>query len=445
MNAHHGGPIVVVGTSMESHKRLTVLFQSHHERIRNWIMINKNKLPALLAMLLVPCSLWFTLYNYNRMMMAVDFGSQQQQQDMSPYERRHPWDKLPEWCKKFDVFINNGQQNHELLQKLPELCFMHIGKTGGTSLACSLGFKYDGCGDTTPPEGYLPQVTTHLTHNIFNDCNDDDHLTKTRPYYYLFATRNPLERIISWYAYEYPETRYYDKKKPLFLDCPFGTLTQMAERGLADPPILHDDGEDVGVVVTKTCQKRAWDAIRGKVPYSRHNAYNYKFYLEQTPRNAPLYVMRTEHLTEDWNSVEAHLHSFLSPDSPKYQIQGFPKQNKSFYKTAKQDRTVSPKAQELLCRGLCEEIQVYKDILRRAMNLTPEQVQESLEELKVSCPEQTVVETCPKFPDDNDGDKKYLYVLFTVLVVLVAAVSVFMSRNGGTSHPFRRPGRTNML
>mmetsp|Transcript_31447 Transcript_31447/g.56979 ORF Transcript_31447/g.56979 Transcript_31447/m.56979 type:complete len:113 (+) Transcript_31447:1505-1843(+) len=47
-----------------------------------------------------------------------------------------------------------------------------------------------------------------------------------------------------------------------------------------------------------------------------------------------------------------------------------------------------------LCQVLCNEIQVYKDILRRAINLNDADVLSSLDDLKGVCPKEAVENTC---------------------------------------------------
>ena len=350
-----------------------------------------------------------------------------------------------------------------------------VGKTAGTSLRCAFGFKpgYDDCRNTTVPAGYLPQVTTHLSHNRRNFCPQDDSSSTTRvaasnnhklPRYYLFATRNPLHRIISWYTYEYPRPDeyplFYKRKKPLYLDCPFGTLNDLAILGLGESSSSSssdNNNNNNTIKVTAACRRRAWNAIRGREPYSRHNYYNYRWYWSETPPAAPLYVIRTEHLVQDWNSIEAHLHQFLLDDNDTQRQQGlvvvgpesFPRSNptpKTSVTNNNNNNTIhdsshrddddhqnnknralvlSPQARALLCRALCQEMQVYRQILHRAVNLTPRDVQVSLQELADSCPAAAVVEEpCPPSlnDDDDDSDDRYYWGLLILSILLLLVV-----------------------
>jgi hypothetical protein len=247
-----------------------------------------------------------------------------------------------------------------------------VGKTAGSTLACLIGFKYS-CGEKLRiPKGYLPRFTTNVIHNDINDCKEDTP-------FYLFAVRNPLERIRSWFTYERPTSTkefFYDLKKPLFVDCPFKTLNDLAELG------LKSDG-----AASEECRDRADKAIRGVEMHMRHNYYNFGYFVGQTPPQAKILVIRTEHLEADWNSAEQALGGADHAVDAE-----FPQHNPSGPSDA--DRYLSPEAKSLLCNALCAEIQVYKDLLRRAVNLKPDEVQQSLEELSSSCPTQALASTC---------------------------------------------------
>ena len=264
--------------------------------------------------------------------------------------------EVPDWYKKLAMFTS---------QKIPpgrKLCFVHIGKTAGSSIACYLGFRYECEGNVDIPKGRLPRYTTDVIHTTFNGCRDE------KFNFYLFALRNPLTRIISWFQYEKvtkgQKNTFYKEKALLFVEC-YGTMNDLAEKGLGRR------GK------SKTlCQKRAKMAIEGTQGFSAHNKYNFGFYLRQTPPESKIVAIRTEHLTEDWNSVEAVL-------GGKRTLNGtFDRQNVS----SKKEDPLSPLALANLCEALCEEFQVYKRILRRAENLTPEQVADSIAEVQKSCP-----------------------------------------------------------
>ena len=244
-----------------------------------------------------------------------------------------------------------------------KVCFVHVGKTAGSTLACYFGFRYPACGKNFAiPLGRLPRFTTNVMHTTLDDCANGDFN------YYLFILRNPLKRIISWFQYEKirkdQKDNRYKAKAPLFVEC-YSTLNELAEKGLGRK------GKQKSV-----CQNRASMAIKGEQGFSTHNKYNFGFYLSQIPANRKIIAIRTEHLNDDWNSAEKALGGNHSIQTP------FEKRNVS----AKKEDPLSPLAIANLCEALCEEFQVYKRILRQAENITPEQAALSIAEVQESCP-----------------------------------------------------------
>jgi len=99
---------------------------------------------------------------------------------------------------------------------------------------------------------------------------------------------------------------------------------------------------------------------------------------------------RTEHLADDWKRVDVmlggdgHVPSNLwGNDSSQ---KDWPVKN----------NTVSEQGHQNLCRALCHEIQIYKQILVRAINLDDADVNASLQEL--NCPDDLTPEVrfCPQ-------------------------------------------------
>jgi hypothetical protein len=137
----------------------------------------------------------------------------------------------------------------------------------------------------------LAKHTTNLIHKKHNDCQNDEFA------YYLFTLRNPVDRIISWFAYEHPTEHTslssHPQKKKLFIDC-YYTLEEPSIDGL-------------GGDRKRTCSQREWKAIQGDIGYRYHNYYNFAYYRKQMEMHDPkglIIAIRTEHLLEDWNLIE---------------------------------------------------------------------------------------------------------------------------------------------
>jgi hypothetical protein len=281
----------------------------------------------------------------------------------SPYEKRWPRYKLPKWATK-PFFLRADVPANK------KVCFVHVRKTAGSSLGCYLGFQIHCSSKVKIAKGLLPKYTTNVFHNGVNYCPDD-------AAYFLFALRNPLERTKSWFVYNCPNPLVKEVGQILlYLDCPFKTLNDLAELGLRE-----------GGNATKVCRDRAHAAIQGTERFGYHAFFNYGYYYLPTPRNATIIVARTEHLVEDWNSIEAVLGGRSDV------IDEFQKQNSKPKSDA--DKYLSDELRSLLCEALCSEIQVYKMVLRKAVNLDSVQLQLSHDELHASCPVQVRAEGYP--------------------------------------------------
>lgn len=120
------------------------------------------------------------------------------------------------------------------------------------------------------------------------------------------------------------------------------------------------------------------------------------------PRKALILAIRSEHIEEDWNSIESMLTT--GGDGALGSAQTIPSEPVTFPRfntsppqpievagdgtSVTQEATLSSEARKLLCKALCHEIDIYSKILRKAVNLSPRQVQESLDQLAQNCPSQ---------------------------------------------------------
>lgn len=289
----------------------------------------------------------------------------------SAYEIRWPGHRQHRWNKKVT------QAGQELIPEGQHICYVHVGKAGGSTLGCALGFSLHcghGGGSSLLP-GTLPVLATHMMHSDVNDCPDN------MPNY-LFNLRNPVHRVQS--AYVYDREKEDSSGKHLYVDCPFWTLQDLVNRGL-----------DANGSASVRCKHRAFKAIRGTGYYADHLYYNYEYYWESIDGdNAKnILVVRTEHMAQDWNSIEdilSHeLHASVSTVATRKDF-GF----KNVGTKTNADVALPDSSRLLLCKSLCREIQVYKLILRRANNLSENDVTESLNELHETCPKQALTETC---------------------------------------------------
>ena len=214
----------------------------------------------------------------------------------SPYELRFPTHEQPYWARRtipWNTNIKNDKQ----------ICFVHVGKAGGSTLGCLLGFSLH-CDNDNDIKGLLPIVTTHVIHRGVNDCTDD-------AAYYLFVVRDPLSRILSDYNYEMAKEGFHENE--LYLNCSFSTLNELAEYGL----LYHGDDEE-----KKKCRQSAFEAVSGsgRRKYLAHGYYNYQYYTQliyntedrldgpTIPNDNPnLLVIRNTNMVNDWNKINIML------------------------------------------------------------------------------------------------------------------------------------------
>jgi hypothetical protein len=128
-----------------------------------------------------------------------------------PFYKRWPKAGLPKFAMKdvnFDVPRDDS------------ICFVHVGKTAGSTVGCYLGFSHH-CANTTMLDGVLPMITTHLFHNDVDNCYDD-------AAYYLFVIRDPVERAKSAFYYNRPDEdcndMHWEDYEKFYLECPFFTF-----------------------------------------------------------------------------------------------------------------------------------------------------------------------------------------------------------------------------
>ncbi|KAL3784451.1 hypothetical protein HJC23_002495 [Cyclotella cryptica] len=296
---------------------------------------------------------------------------QLQAYNLSPFEKHWPGYHIDPWMYKAVTWYP---------PKDKEVCLVHVGKSAGYTVACALGFPSPGCPEEKETLGVLPKYTTKWFHAGLYDCFDDSA-------FYFFVVRNPLDRAVSAFNYGKPTTWesarkksqvYYERLKALYLDC-FDTIEQLAADGLAA------NGN-----ATATCRLRASQAIEGSAHFENHLYFNYQYHLEAVPKDARIITIRTEHLIDDWNTAEFTVGGDKNVFGEDQTL--IPRINVN--DSTDKEKYLSDESRVLICEKLCNEIQVYKQILKVSVNLIEEQIQESISELKLSCPIEAEAQSC---------------------------------------------------
>ena len=316
----------------------------------------------------------------------------------SPYEQIFVIHKLPGYQKKKGP---EALQIEKTISPKERICFVHVGKSGGSTVGCALGFGLHCNNNTKMMDGLLPRRTTNMFHADGYDCFDESA-------YFLFVVRNPLERIKSAFLYERPYgvnwlknnyPQYYEKRKAFYMDCPFRFMEDWAQIGL----LGKSGSKGSKYRVSKECQAIAHHAVWGTRHYQEHLFFNYQFHFEGLPENAKVLTIRNEHLVDDWNMIEQYIggkKDILTPENAEFAFPVINKKNTTNDPSIKIDPYEGPKylseeSAHVLCKNLCNEIVNYKKILRQSVNLNYQQIEESISELR---------ESCGKYADYEEGD-----------------------------------------
>ncbi|KAL3823882.1 hypothetical protein ACHAXA_005464 [Cyclostephanos tholiformis] len=304
----------------------------------------------------------------------------------SPYNLRWPDNEKPTWAKKVIPYNKKTPLDKQI-------CFVHVGKAGGSTVGCMLGFNLH-CESHNDIIDLLPIVTTHAFHRGINDCLDDAK-------YYLFVVRDPLARMLSAFNYERPnatDPKAHRSQGPfsrgkLYDECNFQTLEDLAQNGLLNK---HPNG------VSDQCRTRANKAVTGLGNYIAHWYFNYQYYAQSVfgtkednytstapNSNTNILVIRNEHIVEDWNKINV----ILDGHNGVLQSSQVPRNNPTAPKIPN-EKYLSDDSKAALCEVLCNEIQIYKELISKAKNLNNNDMDQSINELQQICPKEAMNNTC---------------------------------------------------
>ena len=306
-------------------------------------------------------------------------------------------------------------------------CLIHVGKTAGSAVSCEVCGLQDRrelkCSKTvlkTKPSA-LQKAFAGRYHMAGQRKRCEKAFARKAFREYVVTLRNPIDRIISWYYYEHPATitskyRNHCHLKQLHrwannTDGCFASLDEFARSAI--PSSLrdqksHQEGGELFVRDSKgnrvACSDLAYRVASGKTPCPAHNFFNYQYYEQSIQRmgkelnivrKVRLFAIRTEHLASDWDGLE-NLYSMGASPSKNGQQQrtlGAGRfQSRSGTVTSGKSHSgieLSAEGRNALCAALCLDIQAYKRLLFRAQNLETSEVMRALDELRLTCPEET--------------------------------------------------------
>ena len=323
---------------------------------------------------------WEKIYGGFHSKKYVSYELLKQYPMSDPYTLKwEPRDRLENWAK------NKKGDRKKQVPFGSDICFVHVGKAAGSSLGSLLGFQLHNreIDYSIPEDGLLPKYTTHVMHNLFNDCADDTP-------YYLWNVRSPLQRLISAFAYD--RDKNHNANKYFYQTC-FQTLNSLGE-ALDLPNEKH----------SKYCQARAFSYVTGLDRRAGHAFSNLRRYYYEAFRNAKnltsskILVIRSEHFESDYQAAERKIASQQYFPDTQLSIPSVNAKQKS-----EQDKFLSQLSTQNLCHALCPEIQIYKYLLRTAINLDEDDYHQSMTELQEDCPLEAINDSCPFFPHRSNN------------------------------------------
>jgi hypothetical protein len=266
--------------------------------------------------------------------------------------------------------------------------------------------------------GMLQETTSTRTKTKPKDNDNDSrskahHVAHNGDYaFYVWTVRDPLERTISSFVYQHPANiqvrqakywqRLYQRGQPSFA-C-FPTLERFAT-ALGDVNQYPGDDDDNGYPFNATtvnntnCTRLARAIMDNKVAIPAHLYYSFHWLLQQhifpTTRtkneandgdDATIHLaIRTEHLWDDWTTANQWLGQDTVTTFSDIRLRKNNDDSSEMFNYPVK-REISAQGQERLCRALKKEYQAYMILLQRAVNLSEQQRQDSLNQARQNCP-----------------------------------------------------------
>jgi len=327
-----------------------------------------------------------------------------------------------------EAFINRDGKVILSEHERKEIAFVHIGKTGGSTISALLR---NGCHEYLPKpcKGRTIEDESIASHRIkyyyhvtnipydetekISEENLIDFKTSANISSYVVTTRNPVNRLISAFLFYHPANlmtifksennspsrggfklpkQSMQPQNYIVYNC-FSSLKFFAlfAAGLMPPHLLKatlgqkiaENGKNFEYL---NCTDIARQAINGSEHRMEHLHWNYQKYIGSMPASKEVFVIRQEHLWKDW----FRLNEKLGEDESHLEIMKSrltEDRNKRSYKNLPIKNDLTPYLTSHICALLENEIKLYISLLNRAVNLSDEDILESLNDLNKTCPE----------------------------------------------------------
>ena len=321
--------------------------------------------------------------------------------------------------------VNNNVDEEDrpiqLEQKDRIITLVHVGKAGGVSLRrltvifCKLFFRKKRWADTREErikaciEKHFPDSRTILSHQTqhYFHIEEYDVEAMEASTSFLVTLRNPVDRIISTYRYSHPGNCNDDNRDQVWRPRGCEAEKHKNKTGLIQndihfkcfkSPAMEDFAQalmkpwkqssfwsDLSLKERRHCRYLAREMVQGYGTYGSapHMLYNYFYYAQRSIWKYPekeVFAIRTEH---EWDDTVALDHllggnaNFVQNRDVSHGSEGYA------------PSPLSTQAYQKLCCALESEIEIYQDILERAINLDFRAKEEDLDSIREKCGIQT--------------------------------------------------------
>mmetsp|Transcript_10629 Transcript_10629/g.26833 ORF Transcript_10629/g.26833 Transcript_10629/m.26833 type:complete len:434 (+) Transcript_10629:181-1482(+) len=277
--------------------------------------------------------------------------------------------------------------------------FVHMGKTAGSTLSMMLR---NGCHSfVRKPCHVVPNETsTSRLVQAYYHVPDFHLLPASNHQIYILSVRDVYERTISSFLYHHPKNfRFYHvilpeqvvRQAPLAYSC-FPTLEKFASflrngnSTECDYPYRHNEIE------TEDCEKFACAVIQGRIRHIFvHLFFNYRNIYAKIPATKPekrLFVIRKEHLWEDWRRVDTMLNleeNEIQPSASGGSFDNVTRRNVTGINLPVSGE-ISDSGRSRICKALEPEYRTYFRILHRAENMGTRDLEDARKLAEKNCP-----------------------------------------------------------
>lgn len=274
--------------------------------------------------------------------------------------------------------------------------FVHTGKTGGSTLSVLLrngchSFMRHPCRTDIPYESAASQLIESYYH-----VPDFGLLQQSHHKFYLMTCRDPFDRTVSAFVFDhirnvYARNETVDPFKTEKYDdaykC-FPTIQKFVEL-LGEDPTHFNYPHKKNWVSAESCPDLAKAALHSRVKIYNHLFFSFRVLLSFIPdvEKQTFYAVRQEHLWHDWTTVNEVLGQTEPVRIPEEENRML--RNTTLLEVTHQlpvTRDLNDLGAALLCNALKEEYRDYFWLLKRVKNLTPDDVQQSINYAKRKCP-----------------------------------------------------------